>query len=71
MNIILTLGLFFTTEGAGAVLADKRVQLSTGNYRFVVVQMFAKDISLICPVLWKSLCLGLTPKTTAKAREAS
>ena len=42
MNIIFTLGLFFTTEGAGAVLADKRVQLSTGNYRFGVVQCLQK-----------------------------
>ena len=55
MNVFLIVGLFHTIEmlaAAEAAIADKQVQLPTGNYRFVVA-MFANHI-LICPVLWKT-----------------
>ena len=65
MIFSLILGLFFTTGGAGAAIAENRVQLSTGNYRFVV-PMFANN-KLTLPVLWRNQCLGLRPTTIAKA----
>ena len=56
MNVFLIVGLFHTIEmlaAAEAAIADKRVQLPTGNYRFVVA-MFA-DYSKTS-VLIRAIC---------------